>query len=300
MRRKKNTNWSNVKKTISNLVATFFFIGGMLYWYEIMRFIIVPNSPQNIAFLITSTLVCAGGPPALLSMVIPWSPLGKWMSREFLKTWGGFIAVILLFAGLGYYFEMSYQWWYHQAANEYSLLVQQVIIGFIGFYIVPAISMQSYRSPDVLEQMEHARAVERVESVTENELQRLRHAMMVMSQLGSKTKIGTSRNGRDIHDLSRLSQQDRVLLMQIFTELLKDYDSNLREFLRSAGEVTSLVIPFGGIFVERPELVELHAQFEEILLALPEGGTKRELVEAAKENPALAGLLEGLLGEDIE
>lgn len=282
MRRQNAVNWSNVKKTISNLVATLFFIGGLFYWYEIMQHIIVPNSPQNIAFLITSTLVCAGVPPVLLSMVVPWSPLGKWMSREFLKTWGGFIAIIMLFLGLMYYFEMSLQWWYHQPAAQYDLLVQQVIVGFIGFYIIPAITMQTYRTPDVLESMEHARSVQRVELATDGQILRLRQAMMTLSQAQSK--------GYD-----NLSPDEMQIVVDTFTTILKDMDVNVREMLRAAGEVTGVVIPFAGIFVERPELVDMHAIIEETLLALPEAPTRKALVAAAEENPEVADLLAGLL-----
>lgn len=282
MSRRNARNWSNIKTTISNLNATLFFIGGLFYWYEIMQHIIVPNSPQNIAFLITSTLVCAGVPPALLSMVIPWSPLGKWMSREFLKTWGGFIAIIMLFLGLLYYFEMGLQWWYHQPAAQYDLLVQQVIIGFIGFYIIPAISMQTYRTPDVLESMEHARSVERVELATDQQIIRLRQAEMSLSLAWSK--------GWD-----NLSQDEKRVVLDIFTQLLKDIDFNAREMVRAAGEVTGVVIPFAGIFAERPQLVELHARIEQVLLALPDNPSRKQLVQAAKEDPEVADFLADLL-----
>jgi len=92
---------------------------------------------QIVAVAFTAILVLA--PPSLVSFLIPWSPAGMLLQKVNARTWAFPVIIGCALYFLYYAFQLQWAWWAAQpVVAETNLVYQQVLIGMIGFIIIPA------------------------------------------------------------------------------------------------------------------------------------------------------------------
>lgn len=154
-----------------------------VYWWGVQS-TLLPNN-HLIAGAFTAILVVA--PPTLTSFLIPWSPGGMLLQRVNAKTWGQ-VAVVMASIYLVYYsFQIQYNWWAAQqvVANS-GLVYQQVLIGLIGFIIIPALLWTPVSSDELVEKLKQAHLVKQYELQTQADIAVLQATLLRAQQLAAR------------------------------------------------------------------------------------------------------------------
>jgi len=151
--------WQFSAKGLLAALAVIAMIGSVVYWWGVQS---QHTTNTVVAAAFTAILVLAR--PSLTSFLIPWSPGGMLLQKINARTWG--YAVIIGAAGylLYYSFEIQYSWWQAQAGvRDTGLVLQQVLIGIIGFIMIPALLWTPVTSEELVEQVRQAHLVRRYE-----------------------------------------------------------------------------------------------------------------------------------------
>lgn len=217
-------------KSLLTLLAFVAMIGSGVYWWGVQSLL---TSNTIIAAAFTAILVLA--PPSLTSFLIPWSPGGMLLQKINARTWGyGVIIAAALFL-IYYSFEIQYSWWSTQpTVVNTGLVLQQVIIGIIGFIIIPALLWTPVTSEELVEQVRQAHLVRRYELQTQADIAILRATLMRAQE---KALIG----------FANLTVQEKEELASVMRGLVTGIDKTLRDIGDSVKTVSGAAVPFSSL-----------------------------------------------------
>jgi hypothetical protein len=217
-------------KTLMVGLACVGMVGSAIYWWGVQSQL-TTNTVVAVAF--TALLVLA--PPALTSFIVPWSPGGMLLQKINARTWG-YGVVIAASAYLFYYsFEIQYSWWAIQpVVADTGLVLQQVIIGIIGFILIPGLMWTPVTSDDLVETIRQAHLVRKYELQTQADIAILRATLLRAQE---KALIG----------FANLTVQEKEELAATMRGLVKGIDNTLREIGNDVKAVSGATVPFSAL-----------------------------------------------------
>lgn len=217
-------------KSLLALVAFVAMCASATYWWGIQHQL---TDSKLIAVAFTAILVLA--PPALTSFLIPWSPGGMLLQKINARTWGYMVVIGCSLYLVYYSIEIQYSWWAAQPATaDTGLVTQQVVIGIIGFIIIPALLWTPVTSEELMEQVRQAHLVKRYELQTQADIAILRSTLMNAQE---KALIGWV----------NLTTGERQELADCMAGLVHGIDNTLKEIGQSVKQVSGATIPFTAL-----------------------------------------------------
>jgi hypothetical protein len=228
--KRRSGGWQFSAKSLLAVLALVAMGGLAVYWWGVQSQL-TGNTVVAAAF--TAILVLA--PPSLTSFLIPWSPGGMLLQKINARTWGYAVIISAALYLLYYSFEIQYSWWQAQeVVRDTGLVLQQVIIGIIGFIIIPALLWTPVTSEELVEQVRQAHLVRRYELQTQADIAILRATLLRAQE---KALIG----------FANLTVQEREELAGVMRGLVKGIDQTLRDIGDSVKTVSGATIPFGSL-----------------------------------------------------
>lgn len=229
-RRRSSGGWQFTAKSLLALLAFVAMMGSAVYWWGVQSQL---TNNQVVAIAFTAILVLA--PPSLTSFLIPWSPGGMLLQKINARTWGYGVIIAASLYLLYYSFEIQYSWWASQpAVASTGLILQQVIIGIIGFIIIPALLWTPVTSEELVEQVRQAHLVRRYELQTQADIAILRATLLRAQE---KALIG----------FANLTVQEKEELAAVMRGLVKGIDGTLRDIGESVKTVSGATVPFSSL-----------------------------------------------------
>lgn len=228
--RRRGGGWQFTAKSLLALLAVIAMGGSAVYWWGVQSQL---TSNWIVAGAFTAILVLA--PPSLTSFLIPWSPGGMLLQKINARTWGYTVVIGAALYLLYYSFEIQYSWWASQpTVASTGLILQQVIIGIIGFIIIPALLWTPVTSEELVEQVRQAHLVRRYELQTQADIAILRATLLRAQE---KALIG----------FANLTVQEKEELAGVMRGLVKGIDQTLRDIGESVKTVSGAAVPFSSL-----------------------------------------------------
>lgn len=228
--KRRNNGWQFSAKSLLALLAVIAMTGSAVYWWGVQSQL---TGNTIVAAAFTAILVLA--PPSLTSFLIPWSPGGMLLQKINARTWGYAVIITAALYLLYYSFEIQYSWWRAQpVVADTGLVLQQVIIGIIGFIIIPALLWTPVTSEELVEQVRQAHLVRRYELQTQADIAILRATLLRAQE---KALIG----------FANLTVQEKEELAGVMRGLVKGIDQTLRDIGDSVKTVSGATVPFGSL-----------------------------------------------------
>ena len=217
-------------KTLLMILALFAMVGSAVYWWGIQRQL-TPNTTVAFAF----TLIMVLGPPSLVSFLIPWSPAGMLLARINARTAGYIVVVASAMVLVWYSFDIQYQWWLSQpVVRDSGIVLQQVLVGLIGFIFIPALLWTPVSSDELVEQIRQAHLVRRYELQTQADIAILRTTLLRAQE---KALIG----------FATLTVQEKEELASVMRGLVRGIDTTMKELASSVKTVAGTITPFTSL-----------------------------------------------------
>lgn len=229
-RRRGGSGFQFTAKTFLTIIAVVAMIGSAIYWWGVQSQL-TDNTIVAIAF--TAILVLA--PPSLTSFLIPWSPGGMLLQKINARTWGYLVIIGAAIFLIYYSYDVQYSWWAAQpVVADTGLVLQQVIIGIIGFIIIPALLWTPVTSEELVEQVRQAHLVKRYELQTQADIAILRATLLRAQE---KALIG----------FANLTVEEREELAAVMRSLVSGIDQTLNEIGQSVKMVSGATVPFEAL-----------------------------------------------------
>lgn len=229
-RRQRGGGWQFTAKSLLAVLAVVAMCGSAVYWWGVQSQL-TGNTIVAIAY--TAILVLA--PPSLVSFLIPWSPGGMLLQKINARTWGYAVIIGAALFLLYYSFEVQFSWWSVQpVVADTGLVLQQVVIGIIGFIIIPALLWTPVTSEELVEQVRQAHLVRRYELQTQADIAILRATLLRAQE---KSLIG----------FANLTVQEKEELASVMRGLVKGIDQTLRDIGDSVKTVSGATVPFQSL-----------------------------------------------------
>jgi hypothetical protein len=259
-------------KSVLALLAVVAMICSAVYWWGVQSQL-TPSTPMAVAF--TAILVLA--PPVLVSFLIPWSPGGMLLQKINARTWGYAVVIICAIFLIYYSFEIQYSWWAAQpVVADTGLVLQQVLVGIIGFIIIPALLWTPVTSEELVEQVRQAHLVKRYELQTQADIAILRNTMLRAQE---KALVG----------FANLTADEREELAATMRGLVTGIDRTLREIGQSVKTVSNATIPFHSL--------EDNDDIRDYLDYIHDSLTSGELADASQDDHELVPVQRGYVEE---
>lgn len=224
-------------KTLLAILAVIAMSGSAAYWWGVQSQL-TDNRVVAIAF--TAILVLA--PPSLVSFLIPWSPAGMLLQKINARTWGYPVIIGAALYLIYYSFQIQWSWWAAQPiVADAGLVYQQVLIGIIGFIVIPALLWTPVSSDELVEQVRQAHLVKRYELQTQADIAILRATLLRAQE---KALIG----------FANLTVQERQELAAVMRSLVSGIDNTLREMGQTVRTVSGVAVPFDGLLEDNTEV----------------------------------------------
>ncbi len=228
--RRKSGGFQFTAKTLLMILAVFAMIGSAVYWWGIQS-VLTPNKVVAGAF----TLIMVLAPPSLISFLIPWSPAGMLLQKINARTWGYMVIVFCSMVLVYYSFTIQYQWWLAQdVVRNSGIVLQQVLVGLIGFIFIPALLWTPISSEELVEQIRQAHLVRRYELQTQADIAILRNTLLRAQE---KALIG----------FANLTVQEKEELASVMRGLVRGIDTTMKELASSVKTVSGTITPFSSL-----------------------------------------------------
>jgi len=217
-------------KSLLALLALVAMGGSAVYWWGVQS-----QLTDNVVVAAAFTAILVLAPPSLTSFLIPWSPGGMLLQKINARTWGYAVIIAAALYLLYYSFEIQYSWWASQpTVASTGLILQQVIIGIIGFIMIPALLWTPVTSEELVEQVRQAHLVRRYELQTQADIAILRATLLRAQE---KALIG----------FANLTVQEKEELASVMRGLVRGIDTTLRDIGESVKTVSGAAVPFGSL-----------------------------------------------------
>ncbi|WP_322489380.1 hypothetical protein [Chloroflexus sp.] len=227
---RRSSGWQPNAKDGMTILALLGMGGAAAYWWGVQS-ALTDHRLVAAAFTVLLTLA----PPSLTSFLIPWSPAGMLLQKVNLRTWGYAIVIACSLFFLYYSGHIQYSWWAaQQVVADTQLILQQVIIGILGFIIIPALLWTPVTSEELVEQVRQAHLVKRYELQTEADIAILRSTLLRAQQ---KALIG----------FCNLTVQEKEELAGVMRGLVKNIDYELRRVGESVDALAHSTRPFATL-----------------------------------------------------
>jgi hypothetical protein len=246
--RRRNTNFQFTSKTLLAFLAVIAMAGSAAYWWGVQSQL---TDNRVVALAFTAILVLA--PPSLVSFLIPWSPGGMLLQKVNAKTWGYVVVVGCSIYLLYYSFQIQWSWWAaQQVVADTGLIYQQVLIGIIGFIIIPALLWTPVSSDELVEQVRQAHLVKRYELQTQADIAILRATLLRAQE---KALVG----------FANLTVEEREELAAVMRSLVGGIDRTLREVGQTVKTVSGVAMPFDGMLDDNEDIRDVLEYISESL-----------------------------------
>lgn len=227
---RRRSNFQFTAKTGLTVMAIVSMICSAVYWYGVQSQL---TSNQAVAIAFTAILVLA--PPSLVSFLIPWSPAGMLLQKINARTYGYIVIMVCAMFLLYYSFQLQNAWWLSQpVVRDSGYVLPQVLVGIIGFVVIPALLWTPVTSDELVEQVRQAHLVKRYELQTQADIAILRNTLLRAQE---KALIG----------FANLTVQEREELASVMRGLVRGIDSTMKEIATSVKTVSSATIPFTSL-----------------------------------------------------
>jgi hypothetical protein len=258
-------------KTGLAILAVISMIGSAAYWWGIQNQL---TSNKVVAMAFTAIMVLA--PPSLVSFLIPWSPAGMLLQKINARTWGYTVIMVAAMFLLWYSFQIQHAWWQVQPVVAQSgYVLPQVLVGIIGFVIIPALLWTPVTSDELVEQVRQAHLVKRYELQTQADIAILRNTLLRAQE---KALIG----------FANLTVQEREELASVMRGLVRGIDGTMKEIATSVKTVSGATIPFTPL--EDNEQIKGYLDYISEALAetslLPNNQSNTQRMQAAQQAQA--------------
>lgn len=259
-------------RTVLAVIAVVAMCCSAIYWWGVQSEL---TNNFAMAFAFTAILVLA--PPVLVSFLIPWSPGGMLLQKINARTWGYIVVIVCALFLIYYSFEIQYTWWAAQpvVANT-ELILQQVLVGIIGFIIIPALLWTPVTSEELVEQVRQAHLVKRYELQAQADIAILRNTMLRAQE---KALIG----------FANLTPAESEELAGVMRGLVTSIDRTLQDVGESVKKVSNATIPFDSLSDNddiRDYLDYIHSSLTNNTLTVDNGSS-----DVANERPARNDLM---------
>lgn len=270
---RRRSNFQFTAKTGLAILAVVSMIGSAAYWWGVQS-ILTNNKVVAMAF--TAIMVLA--PPSLVSFLIPWSPAGMLLQKINARTWGYTVIMVCAMFLLWYSFQIQNAWWMtQQVVAESGYVLPQVLVGIIGFVIIPALLWTPVTSDELVEQVRQAHLVKRYELQTQADIAILRNTLLRAQE---KALIG----------FANLTVQEREELASVMRGLVRGIDSTMKEIATSVKTVSNATIPFTSL--EDNEQIKGYLDYIGEALTetslLPNSGSNTSRMPAVAQNQPVA------------
>src|SRR5919198_3825250 len=246
--RRRNAGFQFTSKSLLALLAFVAMGGSAVYWWGVQSQL---TDNRVVALAFTAILVLA--PPSLVSFLIPWSPGGMLLQKVNARTWGYVVVVGCSVYLLYYSFQIQLSWWLAQpVVADSNLVYQQVLIGIIGFIIIPALLWTPVTSEELVEQVRQAHLVKRYELQTQADIAILRATLLRAQE---KALIG----------FANLTVEEREELAAVMKGLIGGIDRTLREVGQTVKTVSGVVMPFDGMLDDNEDIRDVLEYISESL-----------------------------------
>jgi hypothetical protein len=227
---RRRSSFQFTAKTGLAVLAIVSMIGSAAYWWGVQS---VLSENRIVAMAFTAIMVLA--PPSLVSFLIPWSPAGMLLQKINARTWGYTVIMVCAMFLLWYSFQIQNAWWQtQQVVAQSGYVLPQVIVGMIGFVIIPALLWTPVTSDELVEQVRQAHLVKRYELQTQADIAILRNTLLRAQE---KALIG----------FANLTVQEREELASVMRGLVRGIDSTMKEIASSVKTVSGATIPFSSL-----------------------------------------------------
>lgn len=228
--RRRPSGFQLTSKSLLTILAFIAMLGSAVYWWGVQSEL---TSNRMIAASFTAILVLA--PPSLVSFLIPWSPGGMLLQKINARTWGYLVVVACALFLLYYSFQIQWSWWAAQdVVRNSNLVYQQVLIGIIGFIVIPALLWTPVTSEELVEQVRQAHLVKRYELQTQADIAILRATLLRAQE---KALLG----------FANLTLEEREELAGVMRGLVSGIDRTLQEIGASVKTVSGATVPFNAL-----------------------------------------------------
>lgn len=239
--------------------------GSAVYWWGVQSTLIPDN--KVVAFAFTALLVLA--PPSLVSFLIPWSPAGMLLQRVNARTWGYVVVVGCSVYLLYYSFQIQWSWWAAQPiVADSGLVYQQVLIGMIGFIIIPALLFAPVSSDELVESVRQAHLVKRYQLQSAADIAILRSTLLRAQELA-------------LVGFCNLTVNEKEELAIVMRGLVSGIDRTLKEVGQTVKAVSGVAIPFGNYLEDNQDITDILDYIGDTLTGTEM--TTREDAPAAKQ-----------------
>jgi hypothetical protein len=217
-------------KSVLSLLAIVAMVGSAVYWWGVQS-----ELTDNVTMALAFTAILVLAPPVLTSFLIPWSPGGMLLQKINARTWGYAVIILAALYLLYYSFEIQYSWWAtQQVVVDTGLVLQQVLIGIIGFIIIPALLWTPVTSEELVEQVKQAHLVKRYELQTQADIAILRETLMRTQEKALK-------------GFANLTVAERAELAEAMQGLVYGIDKTLKDIGQSVKTVSGATLPFNSL-----------------------------------------------------
>jgi hypothetical protein len=238
--RRRSTGIEFTARTLLTILAFVAMAGAAAYWWGVQSQL---TDNRIIAVAFTAILVLA--PPSLVSFLIPWSPAGMLLQKVNARTWAFPVIIGCALYLLYYAFQLQWAWWAAQpVVAETNLVYQQVLIGMIGFIIIPALLWTPVSSDELVEQVRQAHLVKRYELQTQADIAILRATLLRAQE---KALIG----------FANLTVQEREELAAVMQSLVSGIDRTLKEIGQTVKTVSGVALPFDSILDDNEDIRDI-------------------------------------------
>ena len=235
--RRRSSGFQFTSKSLLAILASMAMIGSAAYWWGIQSQL-TPH--MIVAAAYTAILVLA--PPALVSFLIPWSPAGMLLQKVNARTVGYVVVIGCAAFLLWYSYSIQTSWWKAQPVVASADLVNpQVLIGIIGFIIIPALLWTPVSSDELVEQVRQAHLVKRYELQTQADIAILRATLLRAQQ---HALVG----------FANLTVDEREELTAVMRSLVSGIDTTLREVGQTVKIVSGVQLPFDGFLDDNEDI----------------------------------------------
>lgn len=228
--RRRSSGFQFTSKTLLAVLAVISMAGSAAYWWGVQSQL---TSNWIVAAAYTAILVLA--PPSLVSFLIPWSPAGMLLQKVNARTWAFPVIIGCALYLLYYSYQIQWSWWSaQQVVAETGLVNQQMLIGIIGFVIIPALLWTPVSSDELVEQVRQAHLVKRYELQTQADIAILRATLLRAQE---KALVG----------FANLTVAEREELALVMKSLVTGIDKTLKEVGQTVKTVSGVMLPFEGL-----------------------------------------------------
>lgn len=224
-------------KTLLAMLATMCMVGSAVYWWGIQS-----QLTDNWIIAVAYTAILVLAPPSLISFMIPWSPAGMLLQKVNARTWAFPVIIGCALYLLYYSYQIQWSWWAAQPVVASTGLVnQQMLIGIIGFVIIPALLWTPVSSDELVEQVRQAHLVKRYELQTQADIAILRATLLRAQE---KALVG----------FANLTVEERAELAAVMRSLVVGIDKTLKEVGQTVKAVSGAAIPFDGMLDDNEDI----------------------------------------------